>query len=229
MKTKVLETDKRYLGCSFQSIEQKQFKPVKNANDFQEVRTGVICSQCKGLLCSLCVSDFLGQIDLKCHRYHDDTTPLLNGLRTYTSGNDVATDFVGHCCYIKNLRDIEMQSERKKVECQKRKRTMYSGQNVLGGAFVNPEFQLIVPTCFDSIDVVGQGKETDLPPRWHFVVDEEDAQKLDEMGIQPDTNQPRHWNFEKKLIYTYEPHVSESYKSRTLPRKFVVFIYYVQK
>ena len=43
---------------------------------------------------------------------------------------------------------------------------------------------MIIPICFQSIDLLGQGAEPGLEPgdeplpgRWHFVIDEDDASK----------------------------------------------------
>ena len=48
----------------------------------------------------------------------------------------------------------------------------------LGGTFVIPEFNLIVPTCFKSMDVLGLGGEDNLNPRIHFVNDEQNGLDL---------------------------------------------------
>ena len=224
-------TKKGCLGCSWKTIEQKQFKP-ENSKCHQQTETRLFlpCSACNSILCAKCVGVFLEKVGSNPNRYHDDCIPVLNGLRTFNdSKGKIIPKYIGHCCFIKGFQKIEIQEEEK---TRRKKRKNYSSPNLLGGSFVNPEFKLIVPTCFDSIDVLGQGNkigvekdDPELPGRWHYVLDEEDAERITSMGIHPRTDQPKQWDVEKKTIYVLEPHKRKNAKAT----KFIAVTYYVQQ
>ena len=81
---------------------------------------------------------------------------------------------------------------------KRKKTTVPSTFNSIGGDMCLPEFGVIVETDFKAIDVLGLGGEmltdgSSLKQRYHFVIDTLNALELESAGVQPTFKMPSHW------------------------------------
>ena len=85
-----------------------------------------------------------------------------------------------------------------KSESKKRKSMETpSTYKTMGGHMCLPEFNFIVETDFDAMDVIGLGgeiwNEMELKPCYHFVVDSLNAAELESRGVHPSFEIPNNW------------------------------------
>ena len=85
----------------------------------------------------------------------------------------------------------------------------------LGGCMALPEFELLIPSNDTCMDVLGLGKETNkLDARWHFVLDEDKAEKLLTEGARPQMNMPMTWRMHTKRVKVDLPHTISTRKTK---------------
>lgn len=140
-----------------------------------------------------------------------------------TQGNEHPKQFIGHCCMIKKKREAAQELEKKEIEMA----TTLPVATTLGGCFCLPEFRLLIPTCTESMDVMGLGAETHLDAAWHFVVDERQAAELEEANVSPLTVRPINWSVQRERISVAWPHSKPNGKQKFVTLSIV--IYYVPK
>ena len=115
------------------------------------------------------------------------------------------SSYQGHCCLISNKRyesrekdEMEQrQKNAKRIRLLPPDQVKTNSKDIsIGGAMAFPEFLLLVGVDEKSMDVLGLGPEegTNLPARWHFVIDEEDAKQLQSAGCHPKETIPMEWN-----------------------------------
>ena len=212
--------NKLCLGCSWRTIELKQFS-AKNCNSYQENDEGLNCCLCGGFLCKDCAMLLHPQLVTLQNRLHSDCMPFFNGMQQYAKSGfkHQPSSYQGHCCMISNKR----YESREKVELEQRQKKAKriclltpnqeknnSKEVSIGGAMAFPEFLLLVGVDEKSMDVLGLGPEncTNLPARWHYVIDEEDAEQLQSAGCHPKRNMPREWNDIDLFVSVPLPHAN---------------------
>jgi len=239
--------DKDGIGCKagvandYQSIDQGTPK--------------LICIVCDCYFCLWCIKDFHKEIHSTPRIYHKECDGIINGFRMFaeSSGKDHPLNFIGSCCYIKILRDIHRAEESNPCpppQSQRRKRSMSdespnkqmkyaNGDNVipdrtfdpqpespLGGAFVIPGYNLIIPTDFLAMDVIALGRDEGVDGILHYVISEEQARFLSDSNIDPSTVRPNWFIFECKLKVRL-PHQSSQNKRKK--SSFQCRVFYIPK
>ena len=212
------------ITCSYRSIERKQFKN-KNTRCFQKQRVGLRCKLCSRFMCIDCIQAIYPQIAKHQERYHSDCSQYLEGIKLFyeSKGKLTPSDFVNHCCLI-------TQHSPKKG---KRKRTneiptRSNKKSLLGGAFCVPEFQVIIPIDFGSMDILGLGEEPGLPSRYHYVIDEVNAALHERNDVSPLREQPKHWKHQRlRKLKVDLPHVTQHKNVKKRKTSFICDIYYV--
>lgn len=203
------------LTCSCQTIERTRYNPVKNNGDYQISTEGLECSLCKCLICKDCISELSEEINPKKNlsKYHPDTYPFLEGVIDYNAGIPLRNSYIGHCCI------ISMHYERRTAPTTSpsspiTKRKKKSSSVRLGGAFVLPEFALILPTVESIPDVFSLGRDASHKEKWHFVLDEQFVeQHLHDAA--PSTSLPSTWTVVRGLTFKLsQPHNLEGKPSR---------------
>jgi hypothetical protein len=113
---------------------------------------------------------------------HSDHADYLNALDYYIESSKTATDFIGHCCYIRNQFDAQRYPDVPNVLPDP---ASLNGINIAGNVCY-PQYGLIMPVNFECMDVIGLGAEkSSLAATWHFVVDELQAFDLQRRNIYP--------------------------------------------
>ena len=154
-----IEIDKSCLGCSYRTIEKSQSKEG-NCKCYQEAnRKCLMCVNCYGYICDRCVADVVPAINSKRKRYYEHCTACVEGLNYFNDNGKQPVDYIAPCCLLRVHRPPKLVFDNKRKNLGDR-----ITSSPLGGSFVIPEFQLIVSTCFDSIDVLGLGREDNLNP-----------------------------------------------------------------
>ena len=104
LDTKHTHTHRNCLGCSFKTIERKQFRNENKRNCYQTTSIGLTCSVCKGLLCKNCIKDLHTKLNPYRRLLHADNDAFVAAIDAYMNigGNKqhALEDFVGHCCII---------------------------------------------------------------------------------------------------------------------------------
>ena len=81
---------------------------------------------------------------------------------------------------------------------------------------VYPEFGLLIPSNDKCMDVLGLGKEKDhVDARWHYVLDETNAEEILLLGGHPKVSLPSTWQVFTKMIKVDLPHVLSTKKHRS--------------
>ena len=122
---------KRCLGCSFRTIEYKQYNHCKNGYCYQKTKIGLECYNCKQVVCKDCVCDLALSISKKRNDIHPDFESYANDVMYYEKNGPLQqpNQFIGHCCLINN--------QRKQNDVRKLK-TSNESQNTEGkGMFIN--------------------------------------------------------------------------------------------
>ena len=176
---------------------------ITNIKDFLKTNIGLECIQCGQFICKDCIT----KIKEKLKTIGDDADPkfkqfVRNIMKFESSSKDLEEEYVGHCCIIKNSKIVNNNSCRTK-------RTVEENTNQLsfGGAFCIPEFDLMIQSSDECMDVFGIGHDTEQEPLLHYVLDEKCANELSNNGYKPQMNMPVDWiTYEKHLEITL-PHV----------------------
>ena len=195
----ILSTNKRCIGCSSNSYEQKQWRNGV-VPDYQNVSFGLFCT-CNKYLCKECVFDIYPLIQEYEGQFHQSCSKYLKGLESFVKKkrHPNRSMFLGHCCFIKRYVQIKECTKLNRMLALEKDR-MLPRKTLAGGAVVNPEFGLVIPTCFESVDVIGQAKEKNLPGRQHFVLDEletsiNERDECPQPKILDPSNLPCHWKY----------------------------------
>ena len=181
-----------------------------------------MCVNCYGYICDRCVADVVPAINSKRKRYHEHCTACVEGLNYFNDNGKQPVDYIAPCCLLRVNRPPKLVFDNKRKNLGDR-----ITSSPLGGSFVIPEFRLIVSTCFDSIDVLGLGREDNLNPRIHFVNDEQNGLDLQAAGVVPLTEMPESWEIETTIMHIRLPHVGK--KARQRKKVFNVVVYYAPK
>ena len=203
------------VGCSFRTIEKKQFNVATNSKCFQWTLRTLQSSRCSRELCYDCVTELLKNLQPKQHLFHEDCNNFIQGLHTYHNSKGTVTPqgFIGHCCLI----DVHYPSKKERAQVDQDKvGTLFFQQkhlptalihewfeeehvmaeNVphLGGCMCLPEYKLLLPSNESSMDILGLGREGDaLQAKWHYVIDERLAAKMRMDKVKPSTVMPDNW------------------------------------
>ena len=183
--------------------EKKNIKEG-SAGCFHSNKNGLICCSCGSLICNDCVKQLYPAVEAKLSSIHKSCAPYIKALKhAYSKSEEKdyrqVPNFIGNCCFIKNLRSKEMLLEKSRwenlesIEVKPKKRKTIetpSMYNTMGGHMCLPEFDVIVETDFDCMDVIGLGGEkvlngNKLKPCYHFVIDELNASQLESQGVRP--------------------------------------------
>lgn len=202
------------LTCSCQTIERTRYNSKTNNGDYQISGEGLECSLCKCLICKDCISELSDQIDPKKNlsKYHSDTYPFLKGIIDYTDGKPLSNKYIGHCCIISRFYKHRAAPTAPTTPSTKRKKNRSSVR--LGGAFVLPEFDLILPTVECIPDVFSLGRDESHKEKWHFVLDEQFVEEhLNDAA--PSTSLPPTWKVVRGLKFKLsQPHNIDGKPSR---------------
>lgn len=212
---------KKCLICNSTSIEQKQYDINKNSKSFQQhYIKGLQCINCKRFICHSCIILFTDAIkpNKNLSKYHNDMHQWLRSIQLYTSKHQQIDNFIGHCCLLSTQ------------TIKKRKYSSLSNPHItsrpfttreddiksitcpslqLGGSFVYEQLQLIIPTSFDHCDCFALGKEKNLPPITHYVLDEIYAHELMSNNSIPkiiERDIPSNWNVWFEDVTVNVPH-----------------------
>ncbi|GFH47040.1 predicted protein [Chaetoceros tenuissimus] len=210
------------LTCSCQTIERTRYNSKTNNGDYQISGEGLECSLCKCLICKDCISELSDQIDPKKNlsKYHSDTYPFLKGIIDYTDGKPLSNKYIGHCCIISRFYKHRAAPTALTTPSTKRKKNRSSVR--LGGAFVLPEFDLILPTVECIPDVFSLGRDESHKEKWHFVLDEKFVEEHLNDAV-PSTSLPPTWKVVRGLKFKLsQPHNIDGKPSRK-PTKVNIF------
>ena len=233
-KSTIINTKQPCIGCSLRSQKSSNIC-------HQRSKSGLICNNCGSFLCKECAKKLYSLIKAKLTSIHEDCHPYINSLKQYCEsknekGKCHQQNYTGNCCFIRQLRDKEKILEKYRYEMleffykssrKRKKSTVPSTFNSIGGDMCLPEFGVIVETDFKAIDVLGLGGEmltdgSSLKQRYHFVIDTLNASELESAGVQPMFQMPSHWiRVDEKIRMNY-PHSAT-------PRPFQCSIFFVKK
>ena len=210
-KTSIIHIKRACIGCSLETYEKKTIKK-EGSNCFHSNKSGLICGSCNCILCNDCVKQLYPAIQAKLSSIHKVYSPYIKALEhAYIKSDEEdyrqPPNSIGNCCFIKNLRAKEVLVEKRRwgnfqsFESESKKRKSMETPltyKTMGGHMCLPEFDLIVETDFDSMDVIGLGGEkflngNKLKPCYHFVVDSLNAAELESRGVHPSFEMPTNW------------------------------------
>lgn len=208
----ISEDCKYCICCSMHTIESLRFDPEKNSGDYQVSVEGLTCSRCNCMVCKDCVEEINTKVEpeKKMHLYHEDTHSFLKGIAAYASKGTVPTAFVGHCCLIDQHYDRSQrnyQEIKAKINYIRSKKQKHNHDDPhLGGCFLLPKYQLLIPTTEAAMDVFSYGADIDTEAVLHCVLDELYAQKMVDQGGIPSTAIPNDWDTIVLTIPLLQPH-----------------------
>ena len=220
MRSESNERNRTCMCCSCRSIELNQVHATSNLKDFQETDIGLVCIQCGQFICKHCIN----KIKEKLKTIADDVDPTFkhfvsNIMKFENSCNDLEEDYVGHCCIINNSKIVNYNYCHTKRKVEKN-----TDQLCFGGAFCIPEFDLMIQSSDECMDVFAIGHDTKQEPLLHYVLDEKCAKELNNNGYKPQMDMPADWiSYEKELIITL-PHVINQQNKKV--SKYVMLAYY---
>ena len=200
------EATKNCMLCSAMTIELKRFDPMKNSRDYQGTRRGLTCIKCGKFICEHCIAKLTPQLKLKKKYIRLDCIDLVSNIIEYDSDNKNNLDYVGHCC----LFDYHIAGRASDISTKRKKRfnDACNSDNIksYGGSFVIPEYHLMIANTTTAMDVFALGKDKELAPVIHYVLDEENANELASSGIFPCVKVPQSWQHFKRVITITLPH-----------------------
>ena len=230
--------NERYcICCSVRSIEGTQFDEVKNSNCFQEDGLlGLRCNRCGNIACSNCIKKILTKINpirSDIHPVHNHYVECLQHFINYGSVT-LNNSYIGHCCLVFSfLNDTANSSESGASSCSPHR---YPRRNVrqklenrsslsnkinrtdyipnVGGGFCLPEFNLIIATNTQCMDVFALGGEENILPRLHYVIDEKSGDDIASKGISPQMKIPSYWASTEAEVDIVPPHSTNGKKKR---------------
>jgi hypothetical protein len=230
--------DKRFcVGCSFRTIEKKQFRTKTNSKCHQKSLLTLKCSICRKELCYDCVRNLRSSIGPMQHLLHDDCKDFLNGLQAYDESNGKVTPegYIGHCCLIN--RHYPDTKEQKNIYRKQQTKIILKREDLpdelipkyfespsprIGGSMCLPEYKLLVPSDENSMDILGLGKEHKyLKAKWHYVIDEEWAQQMHIRDVHPLNTMPNNWTSTTVKIQVSIPHSLKDAKT-TVSNKIAI-------
>ena len=95
-KANTMDTKKPYIGCT----------------NFQETKSGLICESCGNMLCADCIKELYLVIIGKSSTIHKVCDPFINSLKHYCQEGRQPANYIGNCCFIRNLREKEKKLEK---------------------------------------------------------------------------------------------------------------------
>ena len=118
------------------------------------------CSVCNKQVCLKCARQLYGTLSQDRHLFHEDTNQFLNGLWFFSETQSQPSNFVGSCCYLSEARKTSLPPPRTHVHANQgvSKQQKLIPESVTGGCFCVPEYNLLIPTCTISVDVLGQSE-----------------------------------------------------------------------
>ena len=177
------------------------------------------------MLCINCIQSILPSLQSKYNQLDIEGKTYIQNLQRYIDSNhtSVTENFIGHCCMIQQHYNNKEQPKRKYTHRKKSnnlKQDRINDDMTIGGCFCLPEFQLLIPTKMNCMDVMGLGAEKthQLKGKWHFVVDELKAEAICNLGVYPNTKIPLSWKVYEKEVNIQTPH---SYSNKRLKKKRV--------
>ena len=196
--------------CSCRSIELNRVNAFSNIKDFQTTDIGLVCVQCKQFICQHCIKKVQEKLQVIGHDFDPRFEDFVNNIMQYESScNDLDKDYIGHCCIIKNNKILNNKSSG-----PKRKVVENINEMSFGGSFCIPEFELMIESCDQCMDVFGIGHDTDQEPLLHYVLDEKCANELKNNGYQPLMDMPSDWiTYEMQFEITL-PHVIKEHNKK---------------
>ena len=212
------------ITCSYRSIEKKQVGK-KKTKYFQQGRYGLQCHLCKRFMCNVCVRKVYPEIAKEKKSFHSDCSQYLNGMKLFYDSNGLShpCDFTNHCCLIRQ-HCCRKENHNRTDELS----TKSHDKTLMGGALCLPEFKLIIPTDFGSIDILGLGEEAGLPARYHYVIDEVNALLHESNNVRPMSDQPTNWIYRRHHQLKVDlPHGKQYNEVKRRTRKFKCDLYYV--
>ena len=238
--------DKRFcVGCSFRTIEKKQFRPKTNSKCHQKSLLTLQCSICRKELCYDCVRDLRSSIGPIQHLLHDDCNDFVQGLQEYEESNGKVTPegYIGHCCLI-NRHYPDAKERKENVQNQQTKvilkredlpdelipkyfESPSPNRPRIGGSMCLPEYKLLLPSDEKSMDILGLGKEEKyLKARWHYVIDEDWAQRKEIRDVHPLKTMPNNWKSTTVKLKVPIPHSLKD--AKTTVRNKIAILKYIQ-
>ena len=191
--------------CSSKTIDSNRFDVKTNCSHFQKTIIGLRCKNCNALLCANCILAIHEAIVDINYDVHLEYTNYVESLKRFVSTKNYypSNDFVGHCCIITRLRKSEREKNIQRTNHMKRKNIEKSS---FGGSFCLPEYNLLIGTSTTCMDVFGLGKDDNLEPTLHFVLDEECASELSSEGVSPQLFRPTSWSKYERTFDIVLPH-----------------------
>ena len=207
------------LGCSYRTIEYRQFSQKKNSNCYQKTRVGIKCSSCNRVLCESCVAGLLKGLKSKRNSLHSECDEFVRHIDTFHNSRGKVTPegYIGHCCLISKYSTSPSGSksptEQRPLTCHNMTNDNGASEGTtIGGCMSLPEFRLLIPTDTTCMDVLGLGSENDrgekLKGRWHYVIDEEFAAGVAARNVYPKDSHmpPDDWTFRDIKMSIPLPH-----------------------
>ena len=211
----VESSNEKCVTCNRSSIESSRYSHSNNKS-FQcstkegNIRKGLRCSICKvSFICDECIHLFHEYFSKKYKkkRPHPISVPLLQSLNTYVKSNGTKdqTNYIGHCCIIKEL--YIMENNQKKSTIPIRHMKVSNNTNIrLGGSFVYEEYKLIMPTSFKFYDCMALAPEKELDGVTHFVLDEMKSLGTNFLGCVIGKFLPHNWNLKFSVVKVNLPY-----------------------
>ena len=196
----------------------------------------------KGLLCKNCIKDLHTKLIPYGSLLHADNDAFVAAIDAYIGGNKqhALEDFVGHCCIInqhfekkptathKSEQSKQPAPFRSKIAAQPTRRSGPASkieECSIGGCMCLPEFNLLIPTNFNSMDILGLGHEREpgIKGKWHFVIDETFAAGVAARGVYPQHKSlPPDWIEDEHRLQIRLPHELLESSSKKQVRNFDV-------
>ena len=134
--------------------------------------------------------------------------PHLNNLQCHVEHQTTPPRFVGSCCFVsESKKALDRASGNPFLDAdggkKQRKPDLPAGPTCTGGCFCAPECNLLVLTCFESVDAIGQAAEHKSKAVWHCVTSEVHSHKLERAttarpSVISPTNLPNDWTCKKR-------------------------------